>query len=219
MSVITIFGQVGAGDHFVAKKVAENLGYHLVDRPLIEEVLKQYGIVDYEQLLDTPSRLFDGLADDKRNANDLLNSLYLLFAQRGNVVILSRRAFISLEPFINVFTVFLKAAKSERIKYIMREMSMDARAAEEYIAKEEEKSRGIVESIYNRKWDSMKPWTLIVDTHKLGLEKVITMITDANSKIAEADGYFGWEDGIPTTDTIETDPIMEKAVDALMAYK
>ncbi|MFN2311904.1 MAG: hypothetical protein ABR590_07590, partial [Spirochaetia bacterium] len=62
-------------------------------------------------------------------------------------------------------------------------------------------------------------WTLMADTHKLGIEGVIAMITKANSKIIEADEYFGWQDGIPTTDTIETDPVMEKTVDELMAHK
>ncbi|MCA1753491.1 MAG: cytidylate kinase-like family protein, partial [Spirochaeta sp.] len=146
MSVITITGQVGAGEQLVAKKVAESLGYNLVDRPMIEELLTQYGIVEPEKLLDIPPQLFDGLSADKLTASDLLNSLYLVFAKRGNVVILSRRAFISLEPFLNVFTVFLKAVMSERIKSIMTEMHMDAKDAEAYIASEEERRRGIVKA-------------------------------------------------------------------------
>lgn len=217
MSVITISGQVGAGEQIVAHRVAESLGYRLVDRPVILEVLKQYGIVEYEKLLDTPPHLFDGLADEKRSANDFLNVLYLLFARRGRVVILSRRAFLSLEPFLNAFTVFLKSSVSERVKNIMRWEHLDEKGADEFIRDEEEKRKGIIESLHNRKLNSMDPWSLIVDVHKLGMDKVVDIIVEANKKISEADEAFGWQDGIPTTDTIETDSVMERAVDKVLS--
>ncbi|MFW5729398.1 MAG: AAA family ATPase, partial [Spirochaetota bacterium] len=120
MSVVTISGQAGAGDEVVASRVADALGYRLIDRPVVLKVLEQYGIVEYEQLLDTPPHLFDGLGSEKQSANDLLNRLYLLFAKRNNVVIVSRRAYISLEPFLNSFAVFLKAPHNVRVRNVMK---------------------------------------------------------------------------------------------------
>lgn len=217
MSVITISGRVGAGEDIIGEQVAEALGYRLIGRTMILEVLKQYGIVDHEKILDTPPYLFDGLVDEKRSANDLLNSLYLLLAKRNNVVLVSRRAFLSLEPFLNVFSVFLQGPEVVRRRNIMEWKSVNEKKAAQTIRKEEESRRGIIESFHNRKWDSMQPWTLVVDTNKLGLEYVVKMIVGANTEVAKADELFGWQDGIPTTDTIETDPAMESAVDRVFS--
>lgn len=216
MSVITISGQPGTSEEYVAGKVAESLGYRLVDRPMILDILKQYGIVEYDKLLDTPPHLFDGLAKDKRSANDLLNSIYLLFAKRGKVVISSKRAFISLEPFLNAFTIYLKADPAERLKKIMEWYQLGRKDADNFLREEEERRMGIIESMYNRKIDSLSPWTMVLDIHKLGLEKCIEIIVNANKKIAKADEVFGWQNGIPTTDTIETDPVMENTIDSVL---
>lgn len=91
MSVITITGQVGAGEDELAKITAEALHYDLLERPLFEEILKEYGIVEYDKLLDSPPHFFDGLTNQKQNVNDLMNSMYLFFAKRNNCVIVSRR--------------------------------------------------------------------------------------------------------------------------------
>lgn len=216
MSVITISGQAGAGDELVAGRVAEALGYRLIDRPVVLKVLEQYGIVDYEKLLDTPPHLFDGLGSEKQSANDLLNRLYLLFARRNNVVIVSRRAYISLEPFLNSFAVFLKAPQNARVRNVMRWEELSQTDAQKAVVKEEERRRGIIESFHKRHWDSMTSWTLVADTHKLGIDRVVEMIISANEVIARADELFGWQDGLPTTDTIETDPVMETAVDKVL---
>lgn len=216
MSVITISGQAGAGDEFIAERVADGLGYRLVGRPEVVGILAQYGIVEYEKLLDDPPHLFDGLAGEKESANELLNKLYLFFAKRNNVVIHSRRAFVSLEPFLNVFAIFLKAPLGVRTRYVMQQKDVSQEEAEQLIRKEEETRQSIVESFYKRSSDSMKPWTMVVDTHKLGMEKVIEIIVAANRPVAKADGLLGWQDGIPTTDTIETDPVMENVVDKVL---
>ncbi len=47
MSVITISREFGCvGDDFGAR-IAQTLGYHLVDREFITSLLQQYGMVDF----------------------------------------------------------------------------------------------------------------------------------------------------------------------------
>lgn len=216
MSVITISGQVGAGGSIVARRVAKALGYKYVDRGVFEEVLKEYGIVDFKDLLDSPLHFLDLLAGEKRNTADLLNKMYLLFAKKNNIVINSRRAFLVLDPFINVLNAFLKAPPMVRIQNVMNWESIGERSAADYIKKEEQTRTKIIESFYKKKWDSIVPWTLVLNTHKLGLELAEKIIIDANAEVAKFDELYGWQDGFPTIDTIETDPILEKAVDKVL---
>lgn len=216
MAVITITGQFGAGENQLAARIVEKTGYLHVDRRIYEKVLKEYGIVNFKELLDKPLHFFDRLADDKKSTSDLLNKMYLLFAKGNNIVLHSRRAFLVLESFVNVLNVFLKAPKSARIQNLMSWEKISERSAAEKIEQQEAIRRGIIESYYKKKWDSVSPWTLVLNTQKLGLDLSEKFILEANAKISELDDIYGWQDGFPSIDTIETDPILEKAVNKAM---
>jgi cytidylate kinase len=216
MAVITITSQLGASEDQFAARLAEKLSYQYVDRKKYEEVLKEYGIVNFKEMLDNPPHFLDKFAREKRDTADLLNKMYLLFAHRNNIVLHSRRAFLILESFVNVLNVFLKAPKFVRIQNLMRWEQIGERSAAEKIQEEENTRKKIIESFYKKKWDSFSPWTLVLNTHKLGFELSKKLILEANSQVATFDDAIGWQDGFPSIDTIEADPILEKAVNKVL---
>jgi len=219
MAVITITGQMGTGEDLLAPKIAEKLGYQYVGRTIFEEVLKEYGIVNFKEMLDTPPHFLDRLAGEKRDTADLLNKMYFIFAKDNNIVLHSRRAFLVLDSFINVLNVFLKAPKTIRIQNLMSCEQIGERSATEKIQKEAHAREKIIESFYKKKWDSFSPWTLVLNTHKLGIELSEKFILEANSQVSMCDDVFGWQDGFPSIDTIEIDPILEKAVNKVFVGK
>jgi cytidylate kinase len=216
MAVITITGQMGAVEDHFARNIAEKIDYQYVGRTIFEEVLKEYGIVNFKEMLDTPPNFLDRLAGEKRNTADLLNKMYLIFAKANNIVLHSRRAFLVLESFVNVLNVFLKAPKPIRIQNLMSWEQIGERSAMEKIQKEEHTRKKIIESFYKKKEDSISPWTLVLNTHKLGFELCEKFILEANSRVAVCDDVCGWQDGFPSIDTIEVDPILEKAVNKVL---
>jgi cytidylate kinase len=216
MAVITITGQLGASEDNFAPKLAEKMSYQYVDRRIFEEVLKEYGIVNFKEMLDTPPHFLDRLAGEKRNTADLLNKMYLLFAKRNHIILHSRRAFLVLDSFVNVLSVFLKAPKTIRIQNLMTWEQIGERSAAEKIEEEEHTREKIIESFYKKKWDSFLPWTLILNTHKIGFDLCEKFILEANSRISMSDDVFGWQDGFPSIDTIEIDPILEQAVNKVL---
>lgn len=216
MAVITVTGQFGAGGDQLAAGIVEKTGYLHVNRRTFEKVLKEYGIVNFKELLDAPLHFLDRLAGEKKSTSDLLNKMYLLFAKGNNVVLNSRRAFLVLESFVNVLNVFVKAPITERVQNLMDWESVSERSATEKIEQQEAIRRGIIESYYKKQWDSVSPWTLVVDTHKLGLDLSEKIILEANSQISKFDDVYGWQDGFPSIDTIETDPVLERAVKKVM---
>jgi cytidylate kinase len=131
------------------------------------------------------------------------------------VVIRSRRAYLVLEPFLNVMNVFLKAPMSCRVQNIMNWQQADETAAVAQIRSEEEARIIIIESFYNKRWDSLDVWDLVINTHLLGLDLARQIVIEACSEVAKYDELFGWQDGFPTIDTIEVDPIMESVVDGI----
>jgi cytidylate kinase len=219
MAVITVSEEFGAGADILARDVADQMGYKLADRWVFEEVLKEYGIVNFKEILDMPPRIFDSRAKEKRSAADILNSMYLLFAKKNNMVINSRRAFVVLAPFVNVMNVFLKAPISIRVQRVMDTLQAEQGAAVARIKTEEDARMKIIESFYNKRWDSLELWDLVIDTHLLGLDLARRIVMEACTQVAKYDGLFGWQDGSPTIDTIEVDPIMESVVDRILQEK
>jgi len=216
MAVITITGQLGAVEDHFAHNIAAKLDYQYADRTIFEEVLKEYGIVDFKELLDTPLHFLDRLAGEKRNTADLLNKMYLIFAKANNIVLHSRRAFLVLESFVNVLNVFLKAPKPIRIQNLMSWEQIGERSATEKIQKKEHTRKKIIESFYKKKGDSFSAWTLVLNTHKLGFELCEKFIIEANSRVAAGDDVCGWQDGFPSIDTIEVDAILANAVNKVL---
>jgi cytidylate kinase len=216
MAVITITGLLGTGEDQLALSVAEKTGYQYIDRSIIEDVLKEYGIVDSKEVLDKPLHFLDTMGKEKRDTADLLNKMYLIFAKQNNVVLHSRRASLVLEPFVNVMNVLLKAPRIARIQYLIANESMEEQQAVKRIDQEELTRKKIIESFYKKEWDSFFPWALVLDTHKLGLEYCENVILESCTRIKTFDEAFGWQDGFPSVDTIEVDPILEKTINKVL---
>ena len=57
MTVITISREYGSGGDQLAEKVAQALGYHLVDKAFVSAVLYQYGLTGVRQRVREAARL------------------------------------------------------------------------------------------------------------------------------------------------------------------
>jgi hypothetical protein len=49
MSVITISREFGSEGDYIAKGIAQTLGYHFVDQEFIGTLLSQYGLVEFDR--------------------------------------------------------------------------------------------------------------------------------------------------------------------------
>ena len=53
MSVITISGEFGSEASKTARRVAQALDYHYVDRVIIEKILDEYGLVQFKDMYES----------------------------------------------------------------------------------------------------------------------------------------------------------------------
>ena len=68
MSVITISREFGSEGDTIAEKVAQALGYHLVDKAVIGSLLSQYGLVEFEKDYDVLPGFRERFSARKRSA-------------------------------------------------------------------------------------------------------------------------------------------------------
>jgi cytidylate kinase len=218
MAVLTITGQVGAGDRYLGEKIGRALEYKIVDRKVMEEVLKNYGIVEFEELFDSPPGIMARFNRQRQEAIDLLNKIYLSFAKKDNIVLISRRAFVALEPFVNVLNVLLTAPLSFRARKLAEWDGLDEQHALRVVDEIEQVRTRSIEVFSKRKWDLVHPYTLVINTYKIGFEIAEKWIIEAIQHLSHSVQQTGWQDGFPTIETIETDPVLENIINQLLAH-
>lgn len=222
MSVVTIAGQAGSGYAEFGEKLATSMGYKLVDRDVFITVLKEYGIVDTEGLLDTPPSIFERfekLGTERQEAIHLLNKIYLAFAKQGNVVIVSERAYLVLHNYVNVLNVFLESPLEDRIKNVILNNHVSQQEAEKIVLHSENVRIKLIESFYHDKWDSFLPFSLVVNTHSVGLDLTENIVKEAATRLGTYDHHLKLQEegGYSCTDDIEVDPVMESFIEQIMA--
>jgi cytidylate kinase len=215
MSVITISREFGSEGDTIAEKVAQALGYHLVDKAMIGSLLSQYGLVEFERDYDVLPGFRDRFSGQKAQRRDqmvsMLNQIVRAVAQRGNVVIVGRSGFAIIQGFADVLNVRIQTPLPVRVNRVMAQQQISAEQAET-IVKENDKARlAFIESFYKAKWDAASAFDLVIDTSKVSPDLAATWLIDAAKALSERTA-----DDRPTCSSIQVDPILAGAVsDAL----
>jgi cytidylate kinase len=211
MAVITISRQFGSEGDTIAAKVAQSLGYRLVDKALIGSLLSQYGLVEFERDYDVLPGFRDRFSAQKSQRRDqmvaMLNQIVRAVAQRGNVVIVGRSGFAVLQGFADVLNVRIQSPLPVRVGRVMAQQSIAAEQAEA-IVKDSDKARTIfVESFYKANWDAASAFDLVIDTSKAPPDLAATWLVEAEKALSKKA-----MDDKPTCSSIQVDPILAKAV-------
>jgi cytidylate kinase len=211
MSAITISREFGSEGDYIAERVAQTLGYHLVDKEFIGAVLSQYGVVEFGREYETLPSFWERLStqrDQRRDVMvDMLNQVVRAVAQHGNVVILGRSGFAILAGLADVLHVRLQAPLSLRIERVMAQQKI-AREQAEAVVKEKDRVRAaFVEGFYGVPWEAVHAFDLVINTDKISPDLAMTWV------VAAAKAFVtGPETAKLTTRSIKVDPILAAAV-------
>ena len=215
MSVITISREFGSEGDTIAEKVAQTLGYHLVDKALIGAVLSQYGMVEFDKEYDELPGFwerFDAQREERRALMaDMLNQVIRAVAHHGNVVIVGRSGFAILQDFADVLNVRIQSPLAIRINRVMAQQGVTTEQAEALVKEADKVRSAFVESFYKVQWDTASAFDLMLDTSKVSPEMAATWVVQAATALNERP-----ENGRQTCASIEVDSILAGAVsDAL----
>lgn len=165
MSVITISREVGSGGDSIAQELAKALNYRLVDKAMLEKILKQFGFVQFAQDYEAAASYWDRMDGTRLDMVTTMNRVLQATASLGNVIMLGRGSFAVLGEYSNVLNVRLQAPFAARVKRIMAERKLTDLATAEKIVKESDQVRAsFIQSWYGLRWDVASYFNLVIDT-------------------------------------------------------
>ncbi len=213
MAVITISRLVGSKGTLIGKEVAKKMNYAYADREFIQEIMNQYGEVEFRDIYDNKLSIWDRYSGITNGMLDFFKRVMLSIAKSGNVVIIGRGSFVSLGKYEDVLDTMIFAPMEARIKAIMEMRNItDSEEAEKYIIQKEKIRQTFIEHTYNVKWNNVDNFDMVFNTGKLSPELVIDTIVMAaknlNNKISETSAL--------KTSAIESDEILDDTVKTLL---
>ena len=89
MAVVTISRELGSEGAYIGRKTAEVLGYHFVDKFVIEDLLREYGMVQFIDVYESTPGFWTRFDKMSFELIEMLNKVILALALKGNMVIMS----------------------------------------------------------------------------------------------------------------------------------
>lgn len=211
MAVITISRQLGSHGARIARSLASELGYDLVDKSFVNKVIRQYGLTRLDVVYDHKPKLWELFNDDSVLTIKMMNETIAAVAARGNVVILGRGGFRVLHGMAGVLNVFVKAPDELRATRIAKRENTSEADAAKTIKDDDALRARYTRLFYSADWADESQFDLVLDT---GTESDVV----ARNRIVEALKTLPTS-GERTAATIEVDEVLARTVDKLLARR
>ena len=216
MAVITVSREIGSGGDEAAREAAQQLGYAFVDKQFIEQVLGQYGFIEFDQAYDSLPGFwekFDAQKEQRRtDMTKLLNQAILALAQRDNVVILGRSGYVVLHGLADVLNVRMVAPEALRVARVAQQRGLSQAQAAAKVAQVDRVRASFVEEFYRDEPQDAPAFDLLLNTGKIPIELAAEWIVAAARTLDVAD-----LSGESTVATVKVDSVMVSAVAQEMA--
>ncbi len=148
--VITMSRRYGTGASIIAEELSQKLGIPVYDKAYIEEQLSGH---KYENEADAIRKLAE-----------------------NPCIILGRCASDILKDRLDVFNIFIRADKEDRIQRIMKKDGLDYEQAREKVERTDEKRSAYYHEHTGRTWGDVNDYHMILDTSKLGVENCANIL-------------------------------------------
>ena len=197
--VLTISREYGSGGGAIARRVADKLGWYLLDQALLDAIAR-IAQVDpkivrqYDEHVDVWSKEFhqDGLRSlaveaglppvdlqffDADTMAEYAQYVIASAASRGNTVIVGRGAPCVLEERPDAFHVFVYAPLAERMARVRRRVEV-CEDVEELIRLTDEQRSSYVRKYYGCDWRNPRLYHMMISS-LLGVERAASIIVEA----------------------------------------
>ena len=193
MPIVTVSRMYGSGGSEVAQRIAERLGFPLLDNALVDAVAARLGATraeveaHEERVPSLSERLIEALAlglpevVPSAMTRDLPPSEQRVLAMtrvvideavaRGPVVLVGRGAQEQLAARADALHVLCYAPTPALVQRVMRREGLDAPAAERLVADTNRRREQYVRRHWNRSWLAHENYHLCLNTAWLGIEQ------------------------------------------------
>jgi cytidylate kinase len=210
MSVVTISRQHGSEGSAIGRQVAQTLNYHYVDKKIIEEVLVQYGYVEFRKEYESVPGFWAPFDARRTEMMGMLDRVIRALAHHNNAVIVGRGSFTVLGGFADVLNVRIQAPFSVRYKRVQAREDAAPQHVEESLKENDRVRANFIESFYSVRWDSASAFDLVIDTSKVPPELAVNWLVDAVKSLNE--------NNVPrTTRMLQVDQTLAQTVTEVLA--
>jgi cytidylate kinase len=214
MPVITISREIGSLGDSIAEKIAQRLGYQLIDKSIIEKIFLQYGMIDFIEVYEQTG-FWARFNPQRPEMIKLLNQIILGMAAHGQVVLLGRAGFALLKNYTDALNIRVQAPFSLRTQRLLQSQGFANLAqAEEFIRESDTLRRDFVNSLYSERWDSVSAFDLVIDTSKIPAEQAIDWVEQIVQKMTKIDHQHA-----RTTHSIEVDPVLADSIARVLDHQ
>ena len=181
MAIITISREMGSGGIPIAHKVAEKLGYQLIDGEMIMAAAEDYGLSPeaVEQADEKPPHFVDTLDSKQFLDLHLIELIILEAALKGNVVIYGRGGQDLLTDINSVLRTRITAPFEERVERWAEREWLDPDHARYLVRKSDQQRAGFIKYYFDRDWDDCVHYDLVINTQRLSEDKAVQIICES----------------------------------------
>ena len=179
MAIITISREMGTGGRNIANRVAEKLGYLLIDGSAIRKVAADYGLTPdaVDQADEKPPAFVEKLDEKTELDLHLIELIILEYALKGNVLIYGRGGQDLLQDIQSVFRVRITAPFEERVERWAEKEWLDPDLARIMVRKSDQQRAGFVRYYFDRDWNDPLNYDLIINTQRMSEDSAVKLIS------------------------------------------
>ena len=181
MAIITVSRQVYSNGDEIARQVADDLDYNLIEKEKIGEALANLGLpaTEVERFDEKRPSIWDSLAVQHTRFLHLMRAVIYDFARRNDTIILGRGAQILLKDFPGTLPVRIVAPMGVRLKRLMEREGCDEKDGEKVLRQSDKDSSGYIQSFFAADWNDHDYYDLVINTKTISIEMAGGMISNA----------------------------------------
>jgi cytidylate kinase len=182
MPLITITQSMGCAGAKIAELVADRLHLELYDDARLQRTVQTMGkpLEDLKHFDEKAPGFFDRLISNKPDIFlDLMDAVIYEAAKKGEGVIIGHGAQFLLRDFGCALHVLIYAARATRVQHVMEHEKISREVAERLIHKSDDQQAGFFRFAYQRKWDDLSLFDLVISTEKMTPPAAVDIIVEA----------------------------------------
>jgi cytidylate kinase len=180
MSIVTISRQIGSMGSEIGRQVADQLGYRLIGRDLINQAARRAGapavalaMIDEFQLLGIcPS------PEECQKYTEVVEQILLETASQGNMVIIGRAGQILLADWPLCLHIRIIAPKELRIQRVAQQHKISTSAARERVIASDRYRKNYLQRFYHINWNKPQYYDLVINTRQFSVPQAARLICE-----------------------------------------
>jgi cytidylate kinase len=183
-TIITISHAAFSGGGAIADKVASLLSYRSIDREVLIEASRRYGIPEakYTEVLETAGHWWERWRESLRLYRITLQAAMCEVAQGGRLVYHGRAGQQLLPAIRHVLKILVVAPMDYRIGLVRAQKALDVESARQYL-RELDRVRGRrFRALFNDDWQDPVGYDLVLNSSRFSMDTGAALIADTVRK-------------------------------------